>query len=157
MEVGWCRSRPTTVREEPRMNLHSRARTCPASRALLVQRIRAECWEPDAAAAASGISLRTAYKWLARHRDQGAAGLCDRSSRPARMPTRTSDEWRAPILEPRGSRMTGRRIAPQNGRPDATAAPILQRAGGRRLPPVGPTQPGGRYQRAPPGELLPID
>src|SRR5260221_6561082 len=107
MEVGWCRSRPTTVREEPRMNLHSRARTCPASRALLVQRIRAECWEPDAAAAASGISLRTAYKWLARHRDQGAAGLCDRSSRPARMPTRTSDEWRALILELRGRRMNG--------------------------------------------------
>src|SRR5260221_650724 len=55
MEVGWCRSRPTTVREEPRMNAHSRARTCPASRALLVRRIHEEGWEPAEAAGASGV------------------------------------------------------------------------------------------------------
>src|SRR5215831_13712715 len=28
MEVDWYRSRPTTVSEEPRMNVQSRARTC---------------------------------------------------------------------------------------------------------------------------------
>jgi hypothetical protein len=38
---SWLVSKPPTFRqEEPRMNVHSRARTCPASRALLVQRIR---------------------------------------------------------------------------------------------------------------------
>src|SRR5690349_23751535 len=99
MEVGWCRSRPTTVREEPRMNVHSRARTCPASRVLLVQRIREECWEPAEAAEASGVSVRTAYKWLARYREEGAAGLKDRSSRPRRMPTRTPVEWGTLLLE----------------------------------------------------------
>src|SRR5436190_6976259 len=120
MEVGWCRSHPRSVREEPRMNVHSRARTCPASRALLVQRIRHEYWAPAEAAAALGISLRTAYKWLARYRDHGAEGLRDRSSRPRRMPTRTPEEWRTLILELRSSRMTGRRIAAQLGRPYAT-------------------------------------
>ena len=74
------------------MNVHSRARTCPASRALLVQRVREQAWSVDEAAAANGISVRTAYKWLARQRDEGAAGLQDRSSRPRRSPHGTPAE-----------------------------------------------------------------
>lgn len=139
------------------MNVHSRARTCPASRALLVQRIREECWEPADAAEASGISVRTAYKWLARYRDEGEAGLRDRSSRPRRMPTRTPDEWRSTILELRAGRMTGRRIAVQLKRPYATVARILQRAGVGRLKSEAPIEPVRRYERAEPGELLHID
>jgi len=139
------------------MNVHSRARTCPASRALLVQRIREECWEPAEAAEASGVSVRTVYKWLARYRDEGPAGLGDRSSRPRQMPTRTPEEWRTVILELRAGRMTGRRIAAQLGRPYATVARILQRAGVGRLKPVAPIEPVKRYERAHPGELLHID
>jgi transposase InsO family protein len=139
------------------MNVHSRARTCPASRALLVQRIREECWEPSEAAEASGVSVRTAYKWLARYRDQGEAGLCDRTSRPRRMPTRLPEEWRRLILELRDGRMTGRRIAAQLHRPYSTVARILQRAGVGRLKPVAAVEPVQRYERAHPGELLHID
>lgn len=139
------------------MNVHSRARTCPASRALLVQRIREECWAPTEAAEASGVSVRTAYKWLARYRDEGLAGLRDRSSRPRRMPTSTPDEWRQLIFELRASRMTGRRIAAQLGRPYPTVARLLQRAGSGRLPPIAPSEPVKRYQRAQPGERLHID
>jgi transposase InsO family protein len=139
------------------MNVHSRARTCPASRALLVQRIREECWEPAEAAEACGVSVRTAYKWLARFRDEGASGLQDRSSRPRRMPTRTPEEWRAVMLELRWGRMAGRKIAAQLGRPYATVARILQRAGVGRLKPVVPMEPVRRYERAYPGELLHID
>ena len=139
------------------MNVHSRARTCPASRALLVQRIREECWEPAEAAEASGISVRTAYKWLARYRAEGVAGLQDRSSRPRQMPTQTPEEWRATMLELRAGRMSGRRIAAQLGRPYATVARILRRAGVGRLRPPGPAEPVQRYERAHPGELLHID
>ena len=139
------------------MNVHSRARTCPASRALLVQRIREECWEPAEAAEACGISVRTAYKWLARYRDEGEAGLHDRSSRPRRMPTRTPEEWRTTILELRAGRMSGRRIASQLQRPYATVARILQRAGVGRLKPPMASEPVRRYERAHPGELLHID
>ena len=110
-----------------------------------------------AAAEASGVSVRTAYKWLARYRVEGAAGLQDRSSRPRRMPTRTPEEWRTLILELRASRMTGRRIAVQLGRPYATVARILQRAGMGRLGPVEPLEPVKRYERAHPGELLHVD
>lgn len=139
------------------MNVHSRARTCPASRALLVQRIREECWEPAEAAEASGVSVRTAYKWLVRYREEGPAGLRDRSSRPRRMPTRTPEEWRTLMLELRASRMTGRRIAAQLGRPYATVARILQRAGVGRLQPAEALEPVRRYERAHPGELLHVD
>jgi transposase InsO family protein len=122
-----------------------------------VQRIREECWEPTEAAEASGVSVRTAYKWLARYRDEGLAGLSDRSSRPQRMPTSTPEEWRQLIFELRANRMTGRRIATQLGRPYPTVARLLQRAGSGRLKPVAASEPVKRYQRDQPGELLHID
>lgn len=37
-----------------------------------------------------GISRKTAYKWLKRYREQGEAGLADRSRRPQRSPRRTA-------------------------------------------------------------------
>jgi len=123
----------------------------------LVQRIREECWEPAEAAEASGISVRTAYKWLARYRAEGAAGLQDRRSQPHRSPTRMPEEWRAVMLELRAGRMCGRRIAERLGRPYPTVARWLKRAGVGRLKPVGPTEPVRRYQRATPGELLHVD
>ena len=63
------------------MNLHKHARLTPRGRALLVQRIEQELRVEDAAQAA-GVSVRTAYKWLRRFREEGEAGLQDRSSRP---------------------------------------------------------------------------
>ncbi|WP_157492349.1 leucine zipper domain-containing protein, partial [Geothrix fermentans] len=71
------------------MNLHSSAKTCPRSRALLIRRVRCLGMTVQAAAQAAGISVRTAYKWLARFRKEGRSGLDDRSSRPLRAPTRT--------------------------------------------------------------------
>jgi transposase InsO family protein len=139
------------------MNVHSRARTCPASRALLVQRVRAEHWPAAHAAAAAGISVRTVFKWLARYRDEGAAGLHDRSSRPHHSPRRLPEEWQEVILELRAGRMCGRRIAERLGRPYPTVARWLRRAGVGRLKPVAPSGPVRRYERAAPGELLHVD
>jgi transcriptional regulator of acetoin/glycerol metabolism len=50
------------------VKLHRNAKTTPAMRALLVQRVRQHQWRPAEAAAAAGISVRTTYKWLRRHR-----------------------------------------------------------------------------------------
>ena len=69
------------------MNLHSGARTYPASRALLVERVEREHWCVTAAARAAGVSRRTAHKWIARQTCESAAGLVDRSSRPGSSPT----------------------------------------------------------------------
>jgi transposase len=139
------------------MNAHSRARTCPLSRALLVRRVHEQTWGVPRAAAAAGISVRTAYKWLARQREEGPDALRDRRSRPRHSPRRTPDEWRAVILELRQARWSGRRIAERLRLPYATVARILQRAGLGRLKSPVPPEPVRRYERQRPGELLHLD
>lgn len=139
------------------MNAHSRARSCPWSRALLVKRVGTQGWTVTRAAAAAGISERSAYKWLARYRAHGEAALKDRSSRPHHSPRRLAEEWRQVILELRAGRMTGRRIAAQTRIPYATVARWLGRAGVGRLRAPQPPQPVQRYERQRPGELLHVD
>jgi len=124
---------------------------------LLVERITVRNWPVDLAAAAAGLSRRSVFKWLRRYREQGAAGLNDRSSRPHRMPRATPAEWQQTILELRQTRMTGLRIATQLGRPRSTVALILKRAGQERLRSPQPAEPVQRYQREHPGELLHLD
>jgi transposase InsO family protein len=139
------------------MDLHSGARTCPRSRALLIERIAVLGWTVGRAASAAGISRQTAHKWLARYRAAGEAGLTDRPSRPRRMPRRTPTEWRQLMLELRRSRLSGARIATQLRRPRSTVARVLQRAGLARLERLEPREPVRRYERARPGELLHLD
>jgi len=139
------------------MNLHSLARTCPRSRALLVQRVRQEGWRVDVAAAAAGVSVRTAYKWLRRAREEGDVGLADRSSRPRRCPRRTEAAREAAVLELRALRMTGPVIARRLRMPRSTVSRILRRHGQARLRPPEPAEPVRRYERARPGELVHVD
>ncbi len=47
---------------------------------------------------AYGISTKTGYKWLGRHREQGLAGLEDRSRRPHGSPNRTPEPLEEMIL-----------------------------------------------------------
>jgi transposase len=67
------------------MRLHANARTCPKSRQLLVDRIEGG-WSVLEAAEAAGITARTARRWMARWRAEGARGLLDRSSAPKHTP-----------------------------------------------------------------------
>lgn len=46
-----------------------------------------------------GVSRQTAYKWLARWRVEGEAGLADRSRRPGLSPRRTSAEMEERVCE----------------------------------------------------------
>src|SRR5438045_3691035 len=48
-----------------------------------------------------GISPKTAYKWLERFRQEGSAGLADRSRRPATSLTRTLPEIETLVLQER--------------------------------------------------------
>ena len=68
-----------------RMNAHKNARMTVHGRALLVNRITVEGWRVADAAAAARVSVRTAYKWLARFRAGGERMLEDRSSAPVPM------------------------------------------------------------------------
>lgn len=139
------------------MNLHSGARTCPASRALLVGRVRESGWTVRRAAEAAGISRRTAHKWLGRYTAEDSASLADRSSRPRRIPGRTPVEWREMILLLRRTKMTGPQIARALKRPRATVARVLKRAGLERLKKLEVREPENRYQHRRPGDLLHLD
>jgi transposase InsO family protein len=139
------------------MNLHSKARTCPESRALLVERVLHEAWAAERAAAAAGVSARTAYKWLRRYREEGLAGLRDRSSRPDSVPTATPSELRELILCLRRFRKTGAQIARILGVPRSTVGRILGLAGLGQISRLDPPEPVMRYEMRIPGQLLHID
>jgi transposase InsO family protein len=138
------------------MELHKNARTCPASRMLLIQRIEAGI-PMTSAAEAAGVSRRTASKWNARYREAGEAALVDRSSRPHRCPGQTHPALVQEILRLRRRRQTGVQIALRVRSSPATVARILAREGLSRLKNLDPKQAVHRYQRDRPGELIHID
>jgi len=139
------------------VKLHRNAKTTPTMRALIVQRIRQEHWPAAAAAAAAGVSLRTTYKWLRRHRLGGRPALEDASSQPHRQPRRTSSETVAAIVAARHARRTAWGIATRLQVPRSTVAAILARAGLNRLARLTPPPPVTRYEWAHPGDLLHLD
>jgi transposase InsO family protein len=139
------------------MKLHGNARSCPNSRRLLVERIESGTWSLAAAAEAAGVSERTAYRWLARWRQEGSAGLLDRSSRPHRVPNRTAPDRERVIEQLRRLRMTAAEIAECLGMALSTVSAVLKRIGLGKRSRLDPPEPPNRYQRQRPGELVHLD
>jgi transposase InsO family protein len=139
------------------MRLHGNARTCLHSRRLIVERVLEQGWTLTQAAEATGVSVRTVSKWLARFRSEGADGLVDRSSRPAQIPHRTSQERVEVIVVLRRLRMTAAEIAEIVAMPLSTVSAVLTRIGLGKLSRLEPPEPPNRYQRRHPGELIHID
>lgn len=137
------------------MNSHKHARLTWIGRARLLVRI--EQVGIAVAAEEAGISVRTAYKWKARHAQEGAAGLRDRSSRPRRLRAAVSEAQRAQALTLRSQRRTIRAIAHALDRPYATVRRFLAAQGLGRLPPMETPPPVVRYERPHPGEMLHLD
>src|SRR5215213_4989292 len=124
------------------MKLHANARTCPNSRALIARRVLEQHWSLAAAAAAAGVSVVTARKWVRRC----AAGesLGDRSSAPRRVPARTPQGLIEAIAALRRLRMTAVEIAELLGLALSTVSLWLKRIGlGKRsrLEPPEPPEP----------------
>ena len=138
------------------MKLHANARTCPNSRRLLVERIEAG-WSLAEAAAAAGVSDRTAAKWRARWRAEGVVGLLDRSSAPRRVPHRTPALRVEAIVALRRLRMTAAEIAELLSMALSTVSAVLQRVGLGKLSRLDPPEPPNRYEHAGPGGLLHLD
>ena len=139
------------------MKLHGNARTCPNSRKLLVERILGEGWPLTEAAAAAGVSERSARKWVARFRVEGEAGLLDRSSAPKRIPHRTPAERVESIEALRKLRMTAAEIAEALGMALSTVSLWLKRIGLGKRSRLEPPEPPNRYERRHPGELVHVD
>jgi transposase InsO family protein len=139
------------------MNSHKNARLTVHSRELLVRRIVEHGLRAEEAAQAMGVSARTAYKWLKRYREQGWAGLHNRSSRPAHCPHATPAACREDIIERRKARQTYRQISQALGVGRSTVARVLQREGLNRLSRLEPAAPIQRYEYDEPGGLLHLD
>jgi transposase InsO family protein len=138
---------------------HANARLTEFGRLLLVQRITELGWPPAQAAASLGVSRATAYKWLARYRTHGQAGLADRSSRPHRCPhALPAAQVRRVLRARRRHRQGPHRLAWRLHMPRSTIYGVLRRHGMSRLSHTD--RASGvvvRYQREHPGELVHID
>ena len=139
------------------MKLHANAKTTPKARQLLVHRIEKEGWEAGEAAEAAGVSRRTGYKWLARYRAEGRAGLEDRPSTPHRIRHRTSARNVCRIKRLRLKRLAAYQIAQLLGLARSTVSAVLVRLGLNRLKVLEPKEPANSYERARPGELIHLD
>lgn len=138
------------------MKLHRKAKTTPASRAVLVQRALAgESYE--VIGLGMGISVRTVAKWVQRFRHGGVAALEDASSRPQRTPHQT----------PPGAIALIRQLREQHGLPAwaigralriprSTVGAWLRRLGMSRRPSAVPV-PVQRYEWPAAGDLLHLD
>jgi len=139
--------------------MHRKAKLTPFGRRLLVDRVLRLGWPICRAAEWQGVSRPTAYKWVARYRVEGEAGLVDRSSRPHRSPSALPEAVVRRVLAARRDRRWGpHRLAPALKLPRSTVYALLRRHGCSRLTDFDPaTRQVIRYVRERPGELIHID
>lgn len=138
------------------MNMHKNARTTPHSRVLMMKRIE-EGWSVKMVARAAGVSVRTVYKWLARYRNEGPAGLSDRPSLARVRPHALPVAWIGLIRTLREARHVADSIARQLKLARSTVSAVLSRLGWGRLAQLTKHSPTLRYERASPGELVHLD
>jgi transposase InsO family protein len=138
---------------------HRRARLTQFGRLLLVTRITEEGWSVAATSESMGVSRATAHKWLRRFREEGVAGLEDRSSAPHRSPhALPAREVRRIVSARRRLKRGPHQLAPVLGHPRSTIYAVLRREGLSRLSFTDrPTAIPIRYERERPGELVHID
>ena len=138
------------------MNIHSLARTTPASRELIASRREAGVAEA-VVAAQLGIDRKTVRKWTRRKRAEGAAGLRDRSSRPLRSPAALDAAWQEAVLALRRLRFTQSQIAQVLALSKSRIQRVVAAKGLGKLSALEPPIPENRYQRTRPGELVHVD
>lgn len=145
---------------------HANARLTVHGRLVLVSRVAAG--RPVAHVAKElGVSRQCAHRWVRRFRDEGPAGLADRSSRPHRMPSRTSAEKEHQVVAVRSELRCGpARISARTGVPARTVSRVLARHSVPRLAECDPLtgqriratrHTTRRYEHPEPGDLLHLD
>lgn len=138
---------------------HRRAKLTPFGRLLIVQRVHEMGWSVVSAADAAGVSRATAHKWVRRYREEGEAGLADRSSAPRRCPHALPPTTVRRVLKARRRLKRGpHHLGATLGMPRSTVYGVLRRHGMSRLDHTDhPTGVPIRYEKDHPGELLHID
>jgi transposase InsO family protein len=139
---------------------HANAALTPRARLRLARLIVEHGWPPARAAERYDVSWRTASKWARRYRDEGPAGMTDRSSRPHTQPHRTPAPTVRKIVHLRRRRRCGPvAIADQLGLAASTVHAVLVRCRLNRLAHLDRVtgEPVRRYEHAQPGDLLHVD
>lgn len=140
------------------MRLHANAKLTPASRRLLIRRVREKAWPVKRAAEAAGVSKQTAHKWLRRFAEGGPKALEDRSSRPHRIARKTPPRAIRRMEQLRRRRRAAWEIGEEIGVPTSTVSRHLKRLGLGRIWRVEEAEdPPQRYEHKSPGSLLHID
>ena len=145
---------------------HANARLNEYGRNLIAQRVLAG-HKPGEVAKQVGVSRQTVYKWVRRFKEEGSAGLADRSSRPHTSPTKTSVKVVARITAARVKHFAGPvALSALLHLPASTIGAVLRR---EKMPPLchldrvtGEVIKGGRhsdirYEHRDPGSLLHVD
>ena len=139
------------------MDTHKNAPLTAKGREMMVRAV-VDCGLSRAAAARQfNTTSKTVGKWIERFEVEGVDGLRDRSSRPHSSPSQAAPAVCAAVEALRRQRCTGNEIAAEVGVSAATVSRFLRRLGLNRLSALEPAEPVRRYERAAPGEILPID
>jgi transposase InsO family protein len=139
---------------------HANAALTPRHRLRLARLIVEDGWPPSRAAEFFNVSWRTAAKWAQRYRDEGPAGMADRTSARHTQHAKTSERLKRKIVHLRWKQRLGPvPIAAKLGMPASTVHAVLTRCGMNRLTHIDRVtgEPARRYERERPGELIHVD
>ena len=139
---------------------HANAALTPRARLRLAQLVVDRGWTYAAAAKMFMVAPRTAKKWADRYRDEGAAGMADRSSRPHSSPTKTAPKVVRRVVRLRWRHRLGPvQIAGRLGMQPSTVHAVLVRCRINRLSHIDRVtgEPLRRYEHDHPGSLIHVD
>ena len=139
---------------------HANAALTPRARLRLARLIVEHGWTPARAAERYDVSWRTANKWADRYRDEGPAGMYDRSSAPHRQPNKTPAPVVRKIVHLRCKQRLGPvEIGDRLDMPSSTVHAVLVRCRLNRLSHIDRAtgEPIRRYEHDQPGDLLHVD
>lgn len=139
---------------------HANAALTPRARLRVARLIVDQGWPPARAAERYDVSWRTAKKWADRYRDEGPAGMVDRSSAPQHQPNRTPAPVVRKIVHLRWKQRLGPiEIADRLGMAASTVHAVLVRCRINRLTHIDRAtgEPIRRYEHDKPGDLIHVD
>lgn len=139
---------------------HANAALTPRQRLRVARLIVDDGWPVSQAAKAFNCSWPTANRWAERYAAMGEAGMQDRSSRPHRIPNRTSQELVRKIVRLRWRKRLGPvQIGATVGVPASTVHAVLVRCRLNRLSHVDRRtgEVVRRYEHETPGAMIHVD
>ena len=139
---------------------HANAALTPRQRLRIAQLVVDDGWPVSQAAAFFHVAWPTAKRWAERYAAMGAEGMADRSSRPHRMPTRTSQQRLRQVVALRWRQRLGPvAIGARLGMPASTVHAVLRRCRVNRLHHID-VRTGDvvrRYEHDKPGAMIHVD